>query len=148
MFGDDPDPTVTTERVGFGAGFVHARGVWVLCKEGQTVGQQQNGRSEKGQRRQMVWQHATKPRRETTTTNGYEFLRKHAYAMRMMTWDEIHDMNKMQNERQNPTTEGNIITHSRKWQELELQIWKVTSGVLQSTYLCESTILLASSYAS
>ena len=39
-------------------------------------------------------------------------------------------MNKIQNERKNPTTKGNIITHSRKWQELELQIWKVTSGVL------------------
>ena len=40
-------------------------------------------------------------------------------------------MNKIQNERQNPTTKGNIISHSRKWQESELQIWKVTSGVLQ-----------------
>ena len=39
-------------------------------------------------------------------------------------------MNKMQNEKQKPDHEGNIITHSRKWQELELQIWKVTSGVL------------------
>ena len=29
--------------------------------------------------------------------------------------------------------EGNIITHSRKWQESELQIWKVTSGVLHAT---------------
>ena len=27
--------------------------------------------------------------------------------------------------------EGNIISHSQKWQESELQIWKVTSGVLQ-----------------
>ena len=25
-----------------------------------------------------------------------------------------------------------IITHSRKWQELELQLWKVTSGVLHN----------------
>ena len=39
-------------------------------------------------------------------------------------------MNKMQNEKQKPDHEGNIITHSRKWQELELQIWKVTCGVL------------------
>ena len=27
MFGDDPDPSVTTERVGFGTTFVRARGV-------------------------------------------------------------------------------------------------------------------------
>ena len=39
-------------------------------------------------------------------------------------------MYKMQKERQKPDHEWNIITHSRKWQELELQIWKVTSGVL------------------
>ena len=44
----------------------------------------------------------------------------------------MHDMNKMQNERQKPNHEGNNISHSRKWQELELQIWKVTSGVLQT----------------
>ena len=30
-----------------------------------------------------------------------------------------------------PDHEGNIISHSRKWQESELQIWKVTCGVLQ-----------------
>ena len=34
-----------------------------------------------------------------------------------------------------PDHEGNIITHSRKWQELELQLWKVTSGVLQHGFL-------------
>ena len=40
-------------------------------------------------------------------------------------------MNKVQNKIQKPNHEGNIITHSRKWQELELQRWKVTSRVLQ-----------------
>ena len=41
-------------------------------------------------------------------------------------------MNKIQNEKQKPNHGGNNISHSWKWQELELQIWKVTSGVLQS----------------
>jgi hypothetical protein len=30
----------------------------------------------------------------------------YANAMHMMTWYEMHDMNKMQNERQNLTTKG------------------------------------------
>ena len=34
MFGDDPDPTVTTVRVGSGTTFGCARGVDALCKEG------------------------------------------------------------------------------------------------------------------
>ena len=34
MFGDDPDPTVTTTRVGFGTNFGRARGGDALCKEG------------------------------------------------------------------------------------------------------------------
>ena len=42
----------------------------------------------------------------------------------------MHAMNKMQNERQKPNHEGNNITHLRKRQELELQIWKVVSGAL------------------
>ena len=33
-------------------------------------------------------------------------MNTYANAMHMMTWYEMHDMNKMQNERQNPTTEG------------------------------------------
>src|SRR3954469_26069176 len=41
----------------------------------------------------------------------------------------MHDMNKMQKEGK-PNHGGNIISHSRKWQELELQLWQVTSGVL------------------
>src|SRR4051812_40847147 len=41
----------------------------------------------------------------------------------------MHDKDKMQNEGK-PNHGGNIISHSRKWQELELQIWQVTSGVL------------------
>ena len=51
--------------------------------------------------------------------------------MQMMQRDEMHDMNKMQNKRQKPKHEGNNISHSRKWQELELRIWKVVSGALQ-----------------
>ena len=51
--------------------------------------------------------------------------------MQMMQRDEMHDMNKMQNKRQKPNHEGNIITHLRKRQELELRIWNVISGVLQ-----------------
>ena len=47
----------------------------------------------------------------------------------------MHDMNKMQNERQKPNHEGNNISHLRKRQELELRIWKVVSVVLQSRWL-------------
>src|SRR3954471_4954398 len=43
----------------------------------------------------------------------------------------MHDMRKIQNEGES-NHGGNIIAHSRKWQELELQIWQVTSGVLQA----------------
>ena len=44
------------------------------------------------------------------TDNG-ENARMHetntyANAMHMMTWYEMHDMNKMENERENPATEG------------------------------------------
>ena len=66
--------------------------------------------------------------------DNYERVRvlwKHADAMRMMLWDEMQDMNKMQNKRQKPNHEGNIISHLRKRQELELRIWKVVSGALQ-----------------
>ena len=34
MFGDDPDPAVTTEWVGFGTIFGRTHGVMWLCKEG------------------------------------------------------------------------------------------------------------------
>ena len=40
MFGDDPNPTVTTTRVGFGTIFGRARGGGWLCREGQTVRQE------------------------------------------------------------------------------------------------------------
>ena len=46
-----------------------------------------------------------------------------------MIWDAWHEQNAKRKTK--PDHGGNIITHSRKWQELELQIWKVTSGVLQ-----------------
>ena len=42
----------------------------------------------------------------------------------------MHDMNKMQKRKTKPDNGGKIITHSRKWQESELQIWQVTCGVL------------------
>ena len=51
--------------------------------------------------------------------------------MHMMTWYDMHDMNKNAKQKTKPNHGGNIISHSRKWQELELQRWKVTSGVLQ-----------------
>ena len=49
------------------------------------------------------------------------------HDMICMTWI------KMQNKRQKPNHGGNIISHSRKWQELELQRWKVTSGDFRIT---------------
>ena len=36
--------------------------------------------------------------------NGCKFYENDADAMRMMTLDEMHNKNKMQNNRQNPTT--------------------------------------------
>ena len=45
-----------------------------------------------------------------------------------MKWDAWQEQNARRKTK--PNHRGNIITHSRKWQELELQIWKVTSGVL------------------
>ena len=60
--------------------------------------------------------------------------------MRMMLWDEMQGMNTMQNKQQKPNHEGNIISHLRKRQELELRIWKVVSGALQ--YSCGFFCLL------
>ena len=37
--------------------------------------------------------------------NGCKFYENDADAMRMMLWDEMHNKNKKQNNRQNPTTE-------------------------------------------
>ena len=34
MFGDDPDPTITKDRFGFGTNFGRARGGDALCKGG------------------------------------------------------------------------------------------------------------------
>ena len=57
----------------------------------------------------------------------------------------MHAMNKMQNKRQKPNHEGNIISHLRKRQELELRIWKVVSGALHfSSWMLLSETLEAS----
>ena len=40
MFGDDPNPTVTTNLFRYGTTFGRARGVGWLCREGQTVRQE------------------------------------------------------------------------------------------------------------
>ena len=63
--------------------------------------------------------------------NGCKFYENDADAMRMFTWDEMHNKNKMQSNRQKPNHEENIILHLRKRQELELRIWKVVSRALQ-----------------
>ena len=49
----------------------------------------------------------------------------------------MHDMNQIQNGRQNLNMVGNILSHNRKWQELELQLWNVTSGNYNSPPLQE-----------
>ena len=52
MFGDDPDPTVMTERVGFGTGFGRARkGVLCIVQRGSDGRTTKNGWIEKRQRR-------------------------------------------------------------------------------------------------
>ena len=148
MIGDDPDPLAMTARVGFGRGFGRARGV-EYC--GERLSCQMRGtrktwlvseRStkarglmslEKREKRavRLIWEKVNRDTEEAATTSGCKFYENDADAMRMMTWDEMHNKNKMQNNRQKPNHEGNIISHLRKRQELELRIWKVVSGALQ-----------------
>ena len=55
MFGDDSDPTVTTERVGFGTTFGRAHEGVCGCAErlgGLTRGKRKHGWSRNGQRKQ------------------------------------------------------------------------------------------------
>ena len=47
-----------------------------------------------------------------------------------MIWNVWHEQNEKQKKK--PNHWGNIISHSQKWQESELQIWKVTWGVLHA----------------
>ena len=95
----------------------------------------QRGSNGQTTNKRLVSKVITKARGERGNYERMQALWKHADAMRMMLWDEMHDMNKMQNKRQKPNHEGNNISHIRKWQELELQIWNVISGALHSVYV-------------
>ena len=76
MFGDDPDPMVMTERVGFGTGFGRAReGVLCIVQRGS------DGRTTKERLVSKGTTKATWRRGNYERTTG---LRKHADAMRMM----------------------------------------------------------------
>ena len=62
MFGDDPDPTLMTERVGFGTGFGRAQeGVLCIVQRGSDGRTTKERFVSKGQRRQQG---------EARTTNG------------------------------------------------------------------------------
>ena len=54
MFGDDPDPSVTTTRFGSGEVFGRARGICGMCREVRQPGKREtkSGWSQNGQRRQ------------------------------------------------------------------------------------------------
>ena len=57
MFGDDPDPTVTTERVGFG----------------EVLGRAQEGFDKRETQTRLVSKRSTKARGDAATTSGYGF---------------------------------------------------------------------------
>mgnify|MGYP005848800727 CR=1 FL=1 len=67
MFGDDSDPTVTTERVGFGTTFgrTHEGGLW-LCREVRWFDKRET-------QARLVSERSTKARGDTATTsrNGF-----------------------------------------------------------------------------
>ena len=59
-----------------------------------------NGRTAK---EGLVWARSTEARRDAATTNGYEFLWKHADAMRMMRWwNAWHEQNAKQKTKTQP----------------------------------------------
>ena len=61
-------------------------------------------------------------------TNGCQFYENDADAMRMMLWDEIHNKNKMQNNRQNPTTEEISYRISEKGKSWSYEYGKLYPG--------------------
>ena len=69
MFGDDPDPTVTTVRVGFGEVFGRTPegGRW-LCREGQTVRQERIENP-------VGLERVNEDKGNATTTNECKFLK-------------------------------------------------------------------------
>ena len=78
MFGDDPGPSVKTERVGFGqVSDTRKRGVGACAERlsGLTRGKRKTW---------LVSERSTKARGDAATTNGCKFYEKHAGAMRMM----------------------------------------------------------------
>ena len=99
----------------------------------------ENGRA-RGKTKLLLWQ--TSETKEPWEVK--QFLEKNTMEMNEITNTPLEKENKEHYEnlvgwktwknakrKTKPDHKGNIITHSRKWQELELQIWKVTSGVLQ-----------------
>ena len=118
--------THRSRRPGSGSGQLsNARegGRW-LCREGQRSDkretkpqldtyQSMTSRGERSnyERMQVLW--------KTCGCNAHD-------AMRWDAWQEQNAKRKTK-----PNHGGKNITHSRKWQELELRIWKVVSGALQ-----------------
>ena len=78
MFGDDPDPMVMTERVGFGEVFGRVQEGVDGCAErlgGQTRGTRET---------RLVSEWSTKARGDATTTSRYGFYENNADAKHMM----------------------------------------------------------------
>ena len=150
MFGDDPDPTVTTARVGFRTTFGRVRGVWQKAMETRGFDGLRKEREESGP---VDLRGVNRDKEEAATMSECKFYENDADAMRMMWWDEMQDMNKMQNKRQKPNHKVNTISHGRNRQELKLQLWKDTFGVLHvmsvfGNVICDTFSLEAEPYRS
>ena len=66
MFGDDPNPTVTTNRVGYGTTFGRAGGDRGLTREVSWFDKREP-------KTRLVSERSTKARGESATTSGYGF---------------------------------------------------------------------------
>ena len=77
MFGDDPNPTVTTNRVGYGTTFGRAGGDRGLMREVSWFDKRE-------WKARLVSERPTKARGDTATTSGCKFYENDADAMRMM----------------------------------------------------------------
>ena len=106
-------------RVSFGHAHEGAAS-WQERLGGLTRGKCKHGWSRNGQRRQrglmssenwekrvvwLNWEKVSRDTEEAATTSRCKFYENNADAMHMMLWDEMHDMNTMQNKWQSPTTE-------------------------------------------
>ena len=72
--------------------------------------------------------------------DGCKFYENDADAMRMMLWDEMHNKNKMQNNRQNPTTEEITYRISGKGKSWSYEYGKLYPGRYNTPPLREDLV--------